>query len=131
MAGASCLAWISMNRSVEGSSELKANLMSHRKHGRSDHGGFTVSHRGSHARPDLVDGGTERSTGCLLDQPYRRSVGVHQYPLDHLAYGTDDLKGDARRLVDEGWRLEMTTPDGEGDAAGFAYLVRDDGFRWS
>jgi hypothetical protein len=49
--------------------------------------------------------------------------------LHHFAYWTNDLPGDISRLADDGWRLEMTIPDGDGQPSVFAYLVRDDGFR--
>lgn len=49
--------------------------------------------------------------------------------LHHFAYWTDDLRGDIARLAEDGWRLELTQPDGDGQPSVFAYLVRDDGFR--
>lgn len=49
--------------------------------------------------------------------------------LHHFAYWTDDLVGDIARLGEQGWRLEMTFPDDEGNPTVFGYLVRDDGFR--
>jgi hypothetical protein len=49
--------------------------------------------------------------------------------LHHFAYWTDDLPGDISRLAKDGWRLEMTIPDADGQASVFAYLVREDGFR--
>ena len=47
--------------------------------------------------------------------------------LHHFAYWTDDLRGDIERLAEQGWRLEMTDPDADGQPSVFAYLVRDDG----
>jgi hypothetical protein len=49
--------------------------------------------------------------------------------LHHFAYWTNDLKGDVKRLAEDGWRLEMTKPDDHGEPSLFAYLIRDDGFR--
>lgn len=49
--------------------------------------------------------------------------------LHHFAYWTDDLVGDIERLAADGWRLELTKPDGAGHPTVFAYLVRADGFR--
>jgi hypothetical protein len=54
---------------------------------------------------------------------------VHGPRLHHLGYWTDDLRGDVARLAHEGWRLEVTIPDADGQPSVFAYLVRDDGFR--
>jgi hypothetical protein len=48
--------------------------------------------------------------------------------LHHLAYWTDDLDGDVERLTASGWRIELASPAADG-RPGFAYLVRDDGFR--
>jgi hypothetical protein len=33
------------------------------------------------------------------------------------------------RLVEEGWRLDVTMPDADGQPSMFAYVMRDDGFR--
>ncbi|MGH3248955.1 MAG: VOC family protein [Trebonia sp.] len=49
--------------------------------------------------------------------------------LHHLAYWTDDLRGDIEQLAEDGWRLELTKPDDEGNPTVFAYLIRDDGLR--
>jgi len=49
--------------------------------------------------------------------------------LHHFAYWTNDLAGDITRLAEDGWRLEMTSPDPQGRPSVFAYLIRDDGFR--
>jgi hypothetical protein len=49
--------------------------------------------------------------------------------LHHFAYWTNDLEGDITRLAEDGWRLEMTSPDPQGRPSVFAYLIRDDGFR--
>ena len=49
--------------------------------------------------------------------------------LHHFAFWTDDLRGDIGRLAEQGWRLELTDPDADGEPSVFAYLIRDDGFR--
>jgi Glyoxalase/Bleomycin resistance protein/Dioxygenase superfamily len=49
--------------------------------------------------------------------------------LHHFAYWTDDLGGDVARLAKDGWRLEMTRLDAQGEPTVFAYLVDDRGFR--
>ena|SRR5436190_21726461 len=49
--------------------------------------------------------------------------------LHHFAYWTNDLRGDITRLTEDGWRLEMTMPDGDGQPTVFAYMVSDSGFR--
>lgn len=68
-------------------------------------------------RIDLIEG----APGTVWE-----TTGVR---LHHLAYWTDDLRGDVGRLAEQGWRLEMTDPDADGQPRVFAYLVRDDGFR--
>jgi hypothetical protein len=47
----------------------------------------------------------------------------------HLAYWTDDLRGDVENLARDGWRLEATQAGDAGVPTVFAYLVRGDGLR--
>jgi catechol 2,3-dioxygenase-like lactoylglutathione lyase family enzyme len=49
--------------------------------------------------------------------------------LHHFAYWTDDVAVDVARLESEGWTLELTLPDEDGQPSLFAYLIRADGFR--
>jgi len=44
--------------------------------------------------------------------------------LHHYAYWSADVAADADELVASGWRVEMSTVDGEGRPTLFAYLVK-------
>jgi len=44
--------------------------------------------------------------------------------LHHYAYWSADVAADVQQLVDLGWRIEMSSVDGEGRPTVFAYLVK-------
>jgi len=93
--------------------------------------------------PDVlhsVDGRAQpRPTSCIsregpihidLIQGHPGTIWAAARPgIHHFAYWTDDLAGDVESLAGAGWRLEMAGEDGSGAPAGFAFLVRGDGFR--
>jgi hypothetical protein len=66
---------------------------------------------------DLMEGGAESVWGTTRPR-------IH-----HFAYWTDDVAGDIDRLVNDGWTLEMTVFDADGQPSGFAYLVSEEGVR--
>jgi len=41
----------------------------------------------------------------------------------HVAFWSDDLVGDTRRLASRGWELEVCMRDAAGEPSQFAYLI--------
>lgn len=44
--------------------------------------------------------------------------------LHHLAFWVDDVAAAARSLIADGWSIELTAPDANGDPQMFAYLTK-------